>query len=136
MANTSDTLSPTVGMATREAASEASRYDRSGDMLKAKMTDLVKGAGFVGNGNQGLSDPVQITTKATQATMDLRAETYRGFRNKADVVKGLNPTFLNQFGNLKTALTAPSVSETLQQIVTAVGSPDLTRSFTAGNLGA
>jgi hypothetical protein len=104
-------------------------------MLKAKMTDLVKGAGFVGNGNQALSDPVQVATKATQAAMDLRAETYRGFSDKASVVKGLNPTFLNQFGNLKTALTAPSMGETLQQIVSAVGNPDLTRSFTAGNLG-
>src|SRR5690349_12925515 len=104
-------------------------------MLKARMTDMVKGAGYVGNGNKLLDDPVQITTKATQATVDLRSETYRGFRNKADVVKGLNPTFLSQFGNLQTALSAPSISDSLQQIVTAIGNPDLTRSFTAGNLG-
>jgi len=123
------------GAATSEAATEAPRYSRSGDMLKAKMSYMVKGAGYVGNGNQALSDPTQVLTKAHQATISLREETNRGFTAKQNVVKGLNSQFLGQFGNLKTALTAPSVNESLQQIVQAIGNPDLTRSFTAGNLG-
>lgn len=126
---------PTVGSANVEAASQASRYSRTGDMLKARMPEMVKGAGFVGNGNTPLSDPLQITTKAHQAAMELRTETYRGYQNRASVVKSLNGDFLNQFGNLKTALSMPSVGEQLQQIVGAIGNPDLTRSFTAGNLG-
>lgn len=126
---------PSVGSANTEAASQASRYSRTGDMLKARMTDMVKGAGFVGNGNQPLSDPLQVTTKAHQAAMELRTETYRGYTNRSSVVKGMSPDFLNQFGNLKTALSAPNIGEQMQQIVGAIGNPDLTRSFTAGNLG-
>jgi hypothetical protein len=126
---------PSTGQASNEAAAEAARYSRTGDMLKNRMSYMVKGAGYIGTGNQALSDPGQILTKAHQATMELRTETNRGYTNKTDVVKNLNPQFLSQFGNLKTALTAPSVNESLQQIVTAIGNPDLTRSFTAGNLG-
>lgn len=126
---------PSQGSAFGEAAAEAPRYSRTGDMLKNRMSYMVKGAGFVGNGNQALSDPGEIITKAHNATMSLRTETNRGYTNKTDVVKNLSPSFLGQFGNLRTALTAPSVNESLQQIVTAIGNPDLTRSFTAGNLG-
>jgi hypothetical protein len=132
---TMDAPAPANGQAVQSAAQEASRYSRTGDMLKAKMPELVKGAGYVGNGNQPLSDPLTITTKAQQAAIELRTETNRGYTNKSSVVKSLNGDFLNQFGNLKTALSAPSVNDTLQQIVAAVGNPDLTRSFTAGNLG-
>lgn len=130
-----DAPAPTNGSAFGEAAAEAPRYSRTGDMLKNRMSYMVKGAGYVGNGNQALSDPGEIITKAHNATMALRTETNRGYTNKTDVVKNLSPSFLGQFGNLRTALTAPSVNESLQQIVTAIGNPDLTRSFTAGNLG-
>lgn len=130
-----DAPAPQNGSALREAAAEAPRYDHTGQMLKNRMGYMVKGAGYVGNGNQALSDPGEILTKAHNATMSLRTETNRGYTNKTDVVKNLNPQFLGQFGNLRTALTAPSVNESLQQIVTAIGNPDLTRSFTAGNLG-
>lgn len=127
---------PTVGQVSKEAAGEASRYDRTGDMLKNRMSYMVKGAGYAGNGNQPLADPGQITTKAHQATMDLRLETNRGYTRKADVVKGLNPSFLGQFGNLKAALTAPSVGEQLSQIIGMIpGGGDALKSFTAGNLG-
>ena len=132
---TMESPAPQVGQATQRAASEAASYNRTGDMLKAKMPELVKGAGFVGGGNQPLSDPLLITTKAAQAAIELRAETNRGYENRNSVVKSLNGDFLNQFGNLKTALSAPSINDQLQQIVAAVGNPDLTRSFTAGNLG-
>ena len=130
-----DAPAPVNGSALSEAASEAPRYSRTGDMLKNRMSYMVKGAGYVGNGNQALSDSGQILTKAHQATMALRTETNRGYTNKTDVVKSLNPQFLGQFGNLRTALSAPSMNESLQQIVQAIGNPDLTRSFTAGNLG-
>jgi hypothetical protein len=127
---------PTVGQASAEAANSASRYTNTGDMLKARMPFMVKGAGYAGEGNTPLSDQAQITTKAHQAAMDLRSETYRGYQSKADVVKGLNPNFLNQFGNLKTALTTPSLGEQLGQILGQMpGGADALKSFTAGNLG-
>lgn len=127
---------PAPGDAIAKAAAEAPRYSRSGDMLKAKMTDLVKGAGFVGNGNTPLSDASVVTTKAHQATMELRAETHRGYSNRASVVKSMNSGFLDQFGNLKTALTMPSVGEQISQLVGSMpGGADALKSFTAGNLG-
>lgn len=127
---------PTVGQASKEAASEATRYTRTGDMLAARLPFMVKGAGYAGTGNMPISDPVQITTKAHQAALDLRTETYRGYNDKASVVKGLNGDFLNQFGNLKTALTAPSIGEQFSQIIGNMpGGSDALKSFTAGNLG-
>lgn len=133
---TMDPPAPAVGQATNEAAAEAARYSRTGDMLKSRMPYMVKGAGYAGNGNMPLSDQNQITTKARQAAIDLRTETYRGYTSKADVVKGLNPQFLGQFGNLKTALTAPSIGEQLSQVLGQMpGGADALKSFTAGNLG-
>jgi hypothetical protein len=118
----------------QQAATESNRYSRTGDMLKARMPAMVKGAGYVGNGNSPLHDDVQIMTKAHQATLDLRTETYRGYTDRQSVIKGLNPSFLDQHGYLKTALSQPSITEQIAQALGAV-SPDLVRSFTAGNLG-
>lgn len=127
---------PAVGQASAEAAKTAQRYSRTGDMLKAAMPSMVKGAGYAGDGNMPLANPSEITTKAHLAAMDLRTETYRGYTNKTDVVKGLNSNFLDQFGNLKTALTAPSIGEQLSQIIGGMpGGQDALKSFTAGNLG-
>ena len=126
---------PSAATSSGSYATEAQQYSRAGDMIKAKMPNLVKGAGYVGDGNAPLSDQVKITTKAQQAALELRSETNRGYSNRASVVKSMNSGFLNQFSNLKAALSAPSVNEQLQQIVTAIGNPDLTRSFTAGNMG-
>lgn len=127
---------PEVGQASAEAARTAKRYSNTGDMLKARMPFMVKGAGYAGDGNMPLSDHTQVQTKASQAALDLRVETSRGYSSKADVVKGMNPDFLNQFGNLKTALTAPSLGEQLGQILGQMpGGADAMKSFTAGNLG-
>jgi hypothetical protein len=127
---------PSPGSAIKEATKDAGKYSRSGDMLKARMPFMVKGAGYVGNGNEPLTDQTQILTKAHQAAMDLRAETQRGYHAKADVVKGLNPSFLNQFGYLATALNTPSIGEQLSQVLGAMpGGADALKSFTAGNLG-
>lgn len=126
---------PAAGQVNQEAGTQASRYSRSGDMLKARMPFMVKGAGYVGEGNMPLSDSAVITTKSQQAALELRSETYRGYRNRAEVVKGLNQDFLGQFGYLKAALTMPSIGEQLQQVLGGVQGADLTRSFTAGNLG-
>lgn len=132
---TAEPPAPTAGQVSKEAASEAGRYNRSGDMLKARMPFMVKGAGYI-NGNAPLNDEVQVMTKAHQAALDLRTETYRGYQNKADVVKGLSPSFLNQFGYLKTALTMPSVGEQISQLIGGMpGGADALKSFTAGNLG-
>lgn len=116
------------------AAADANQYSHTGEVIKARMSHLVKGAGFVG-GNAPLTDEVQITTRATQATMDLRVATSMGYRNKDQVVKGLSSKFLDDFGYLKTALTAPSVGQQLQQMLSQLGGADAAKSFTAGNLG-
>jgi hypothetical protein len=120
-----------TGNVAAQASREAGGYSRSGDMLKARMPFMVKGAGYVGNGNEPLRDEVAIATKVHQAALDLRGETQRGYRDRQSVVKGMNQGFLNQFGYLKAALEAPN----LYDILGAVATPDVMRSFTAGNLG-
>jgi hypothetical protein len=118
-----------------QAGVEARQFSKAGEMIAAKMPGLVKGAGFVGGGQRPLDDPTQVLLKAQQATLDLRTETNRGYTNRADVVKGMNSSFLDNFGYLKTALTTPNIGEQLTQMLGGVVSPDLQRSFTAGNLG-
>ncbi len=125
-----------TGQVTAQAAAEAARYNRAGDMIKNRMPAMVKGAGYVGDGNKPLADDMQVMTRAHQATLDLRTETYRGYRDKPSVVKGLNDGFLNQYGYLKTALSTPSLSEQLSQVFSQIpGGADAMKSFTAGNLG-
>ena len=100
------------------------------------MPDLVKGAGLAPKGgNTLLTDQADILTRSAQASLDIRTETARGFASKSSVVKSMNPSFLSQFGYLRTALEMPSVGEQLQNFMSAVASPDVVRSFTAGNLG-
>lgn len=130
-------LPASVGEVAAKAAADAARYATTGDMIKSRMPALVKGAGFASiGGNQPLADPVAITTKSAQAALDLRTETYRGYADRQSVVKGLSPGFLDQFGTLKTALTAPSLNEQLSQVLGQMpGGADALKSFTAGNLG-
>jgi hypothetical protein len=113
--------------------------NHTGEVLKARMPDLVKGAGMAHRGgNMPLSDPVQIMGKAHQATLDLRSETHRGYHARADVIKsGFKPDFLKQFPVLNTALSAPSMGEQLAQFASLLpgGGSDALKSFTAGNLG-
>lgn len=124
------------GQVVQEAAREVGNYQHGGDMLKARMPFMVKGAGYVGNGNEPLRDEMAILTKSHQAALDLRVAVARGHRNKSDVVKGMNQGFLNQHGNLRAALTMPSVGDQIQQIISMMpGGSDALKSFTAGNLG-
>ena len=119
-----------------QAAAEATRYSATGEMIKSRMPDLVKGAGLAPKGgNQLLTDQSDILTRSAQAALDVRVETQRGFLDKRSVVKSMSPSFLSQFGYLATALNQPSIGEQLQQFMGAVASPDVVRSFTAGNLG-
>ena len=107
----------------------------TGKALMSAMPELVKGAGFARKGgNQPLTDATDITLRAQQAAVGLRAATWAGFQQKSSVVKSMNDGFLNQFGALRTALTAPSIGEQFAQVLGQLN-PDLTRSFTAGNLG-
>jgi hypothetical protein len=130
------------------AAAEASRFSSTGEMIKSRMPGLVKGVGFAsteygqpGQGANGapgtrpLTDPTQVLLKAQQATLDLRTETYRGYHQRPEVVKGLNQGFLSNFGYLKTALTTPNIGEQLQEMLGGIATPDIARSFTAGNMG-
>ena len=125
-----------AGGVNAQAASEATRYSKTGEMIAARMPDLVKGAGLAPKGgNTLLTDQSDILTRSAQASLDIRTETARGFASKSSVVKSLNKGFLDQFGYLRTALEMPSVGEQLQSFMSAVASPDVVRSFTAGNLG-
>lgn len=132
---TAEPTAPVPGSVINEYASEVGSYNRTGDMIKSRMTELVKGAGFV-TGNRPLTDTTQVLTRAHDATMGLRVSTNRGYSKKREVVKGLNPRFLDDFGYLKAALTAPNLGEQLQQMFSALpGGADAFKSFTAGNLG-
>lgn len=126
-----DLSSPAV-----EAEALARGSSSTGDVLKARMPELVKGAGYAMGNNAPLSDSLDIMTRASQAAMDLRTETWRGYHQKSSVVKGMNGDFLSQRGYLKTALNAPSVAEQMQQLFSMLpGGGDALKSFTAGNLG-
>jgi hypothetical protein len=129
---------PTTGQIVSSAARDVAehQYNRTGDLIKASMTSLVKGAGYV-NGNQPLGDQSDITARATKATLDLRTTTHMGYANKSQVVGGLNPKFLDDFGYLKTALTAPSQFDQMVDVLKGMpgGADAVNKSFTAGNLG-
>jgi hypothetical protein len=114
---------------------DIARHSTTTDAIRAAMPELVKGAGLARKGgNMPLEDPAKITVLAAQAAVDLRTEIRRGYANKADVVKSLNGGFMSQFGALRTALSQPSIGEQIAQVLGQLN-PDLTRSFTAGNLG-
>lgn len=113
-----------------------------GEVIKSQMPELVKGAGMRGVGaNVPLANHADIMTRAAQATMDIRTETFKGFRAKRNVVSELNQNWLGAFGALKTALTMPSVMDQVMDLVSGLpGGGDavtkyLQKSFTAGNIG-
>lgn len=133
-----------TGQVAAQAEREAGKYYSagSGEMIKGRMPNLVKGAGFIGEGgNAPLTNHTDIMTRAAQASLDLRMSTYEGFRNKSAVVSSLNQGWLNERGALKTALTTPSIMDQLNGIVSLIpgGNEALkeyaAKSFTAGNLG-
>jgi len=110
------------------------RCNTTGDAIKAQLPNLVKGAGLATIGsNKPLEDQADITYRAHQAALDLRTATMQGYTNRQSVVKSMNQGFLNQFGNLKTALTQPSIGEQISQMLQGI--PGADKSFTAGNLG-
>ena len=114
---------------------DAAQFSSTGEMLKGRMPDLVKGEGLATKGgNQVLSNPGEILNKAARATLALRTSTAEGFTRKSSVVQSFKPDFLNQFGALRTALEAPSLGEQIGQMFGAAGG-DVAKSFTAGNLG-
>jgi len=138
MADVLDAPAPAgdLSAASREAELIARQSRGTGDVLKARMPELVKGAGYALGNNAPLSDSMEIMTKAHQATLDLRTATWSGYNRRADVVKGMNGDFLSQRGYLKTALTAPSIGDQMQQLFSMLpGGGDALKSFTAGNLG-
>lgn len=117
---------------------DASRYSSTGDAIKSAMPELVKGAGFAPRGgNTPLTDPRDIALRAHQATLDFRAAVSKGYSARSEVVKSLNPGFLNQFGALRTALMTPSLGEQIASIFSNLpgGAEALQKSITAGNLG-
>lgn len=119
------------------AQGDAQGHSHTTSVYKSKMPELVKGAGFRGpGGNAPLTDQTDIMARAAQATVDLRAETMRGFSAKSSVVKSLNPTFLSKYGALATALSTPSVWDAMQHMAQMVpNGAEALKSFTAGNIG-
>ena len=105
-----DEAAATPGGVFAQAEAEAATARGTGDMLKARMPSMVKGAGYSQpGGNTPLTDQADIATRVHTATMALRTETWRGQHQKSDVVnKGFNGGFLNQFGRLKAALSNPA----------------------------
>lgn len=136
-------LSPADPGVQQLAQGEAKGYADRGnshtsEVYKNVMPELVKGAGLaIKGGNQPLTDQADILTRAAQATVDMRTETWRGFRSKASVVKSMNPNFLGKYGALRTALEAPSIFEQVTNLFKMMpgGTEALEKSFTAGNLG-
>ena len=107
-------------------------YSNTGEAIVGKMQHLVKGAGFVGEGNNTpLTNPADIGRRAFEASIDLRSATRQGIYSKREVVKSMSGDFLGRFGALRTALEAPGLAD----FVGALATPDVMRSFTAGNLG-
>lgn len=122
--------------ATPDPVGNAANARSAGEAIAGRMTRLVKGAGFVGEGgNTPLTDQTDILRRASQASLDLRMATREGYSSRSSVVKSFNPDWLNQRAALKSALTMPSIQDQLTQFLGAVASPDVVRSFTAGNLG-
>ena len=112
------------------------------DAIKSRMPDLVKGAGMRGKGgNMPLTNHTDIMTRAAQATVDVRTETYKGFRAKRQVIGELNQGWLDHFGALKTALCQMSPKDYIDELAMhmAGGAEAIkavaNKSFTAGNLG-
>jgi hypothetical protein len=132
-----EAASPAPPAIQQMAQGEAARHSHTTEVYKNVMPDLVKGAGFAPKGgNAPLTDQSDIMTRAAQATVDLRSETYRGFRSKSSVIKGMNPAFLEKYGALKTALEAPSILDQVGSMISMLpGGQDALKSFTAGNLG-
>lgn len=130
--------SPLNGTVFQDAAKEAGKFSKTGDMIKSRMPFMVKGAGYADPevGNAPLRDQRDILTRSYQATLDLRTATHQGFADRASVVKGMDSGFLNQFGHLSTALSMPSIGEQISQVLGAMpGGAEALKSFTAGNLG-
>jgi hypothetical protein len=128
---TMESPAPVPGEAISAAAADAGKYSNTGDMIRTRMPELVKGAGFV-TGNAPLSDSTDIAIRSHEAALKLRVSTNMGYTNKSNVVKGMSQDFLGNFGYLKAALSQPSIGEQLQQML---GGTEIGKSFTAGNLG-
>ena len=138
------TPGPNTGQVAREAEQQASQYLSKGTtaMIAGRMPELVKGAGFVGpGGNKPLDNFADINSRAAEASIDLRTETWRGFNRKSAVVGELNQGWLNDFGALKTAMLQMSPMDYINGIMENLpGGVDAqkafaAKSFTAGNLG-
>ena len=69
----SESPAPAATQVLAEAAADASTYSSTGEMIKGRMPELVKGAGFAPkDGNTPLTDQTDILRRASQASLDLR----------------------------------------------------------------
>lgn len=129
------TLGP-VSAVNAQAAIEAPKYKRHSDMLAARMPNMVKGAGFaLPGGNEPLSNQVEIASRVSESALALRGATIQGHNDKASVVKGLNPDFLNNHSGFQTALSMPSfgdaIGSALAQFAQSLpGAPEVLKNWT------
>jgi len=137
------------GAANDSAALAASRM--SGDrrtryegMFTNRAKQLVKGAGHVSlGGDRGstgapLNDVDHgsaILTKSTQAILDVRAATYEGAWNTARVMDGIRDEFWGASGEMSVVRSMAMRDSMLRDSLSKSVTQDITRSFTAGNLG-
>jgi len=118
---TADSGAPAAaGSVNAEAAAEARKYTHTGQMIAHRAELMVKGAGYVGNGNTPLTDPGTVLTKAHKAVTSLRAHTSRSATATSEVIKGISADFWRAKPNLYQS---------------AMLGEQALKSFTAGNLG-
>lgn len=118
-------------------------YNQASDALAGKMHQAVKGAGYAGYG-QGVFDSRNKTYVKGIAPMDdgdpdtfklafaatkaLRTSVRKSFKNPKQVMKGMNPNFLSQFGSFMAAMDAPGggsnawATQLIQQVEQAFAS--------------
>lgn len=134
------------GQVAAKAAAEAAKYPSGpegiGPMIKSRMPELVKGAGYVGVGaNKPLDDYADIMGRSSDAALSIRLESSRGFQNKASVVGSMNQRWLDDHGAFKTALLQMSPKDYIDGLIGMLpgGGEAMksmaTKSWTAGNLG-
>lgn len=124
-------LSPVRAIAA-QAEAEAANHKSHGEMLAARMPNMVKGAGFARPGGVApLSDQADIASRVSESAFALRGATHKGHTARADVVKGLNPDFLSNHGFMASALSMPSIGETVAQMLGQLpGAAEAMKNFT------
>lgn len=122
------------------AEQEAAWYSDATNMLVNKLPDAVKGFGYAKpGGNKVLDNDDEIFDRSFKVANALKASVKKSHSDPESVIKGLNPSFTNQFGMFNTAMSAPGfgagqgVAEYLQQIGSAINELGAEKNITIGS---